>query len=257
VANTIPHPGVVRVLETGTSEDDCPFLVMELLEGESYEARWERKGMRLPLEEVLWVGDQVLSILHAAHGRGVVHRDVKPENIYLTNERRVVLLDFGIAGLSDAATASATRMGSVMGTPAFMPPEQARGDWTHVGVQTDLWAVGATMFTLLSGRLVHEEGRLYEQLQAAVTLPAASLADVVPGTPTPIVNLVDHALAFDSARRWPSARAMQSALRLAYSEWRTRDGDGPVPDEDVEMTDRVVRLEKPDAPPPSLRRPGG
>ena len=253
VANTIPHRGVARVLEHGETSDGCPFLVMELLVGESYEQRWERKGRALPIAEVLWMADQTLDILHAAHKKGIVHRDIKPDNVFITGDRRIVVLDFGIAGLSDlAAAAEATRVGVVMGTPAFMPPEQARGDWTHVGIQTDLWAVGATMFTLISGRVVHDERRLFDQLNAAVTREAASLAEVAPGTPDPIVNLVDFALRFDHSARWPNARAMQMALRSAYADWRRQSLDGPIPDDEVEITD-ALRLEKPEAPPMSRR----
>ncbi|MCC6647548.1 MAG: serine/threonine protein kinase [Polyangiaceae bacterium] len=254
VANTIPHRGVARVLEHGETPDGCPFLVMELLVGESYEQRWERKGRRLPIAEALWMADQTLDVLHAAHKKGVVHRDIKPDNVFLTHDRRVVVLDFGIAGLAELAGSSeATRVGVVMGTPAFMPPEQARGDWTHVGIQTDLWAVGATLFTLLSGRPVHDERVMIDQLTAAVSRPAPSLAEVAPGTPEPVVNLVDFALRFDHSARWPNARAMQVALRAAYSDWRRNAHDGPIPDDEVDITDGVLRLEKPEPPPMSRR----
>ncbi len=147
-------------------------------------------------------------------------------------------------------------MGNLMGTPAFMPPEQARGDWNQVGAETDLWAVGATMYTLLSGHLVHEEVKLYDQLRAATTKPAPSLAVVLPDAPEPIVGLIDFALAFDGKNRWPNARSMQNALRVAYGEWKRTNGADPVPmDEALEMTERPIRLERPDAPPPSLARP--
>ncbi len=253
VANSIPHRGVARVLEHGEAEDGCPFLVMELLVGESYEQRWERKGRALPVTEVLWMADQTLDVLHAAHKKGVVHRDVKPDNVFITHDRRVVLLDFGIAGLADLAAASdATRVGVVMGTPAFMPPEQARGDWTHVGIQTDLWAVGATMFALISGRPVHDERQLFDQLTAAVTRPAPSLGDVAPRTPEPVVSLVDFALRFDHSARWPNARAMQVAVRSAYSDCKRLSHEGPIPDDEVDITD-ALRLEKPEAPPMSRR----
>jgi eukaryotic-like serine/threonine-protein kinase len=256
VPNMIPHAGVVRVLGQGECSDGSPYLVLELLEGESVEDRADRKGGRLPLKEVLYIADQTLDVLAAAHKKSIVHRDVKPENIYLTFDRKVKLLDFGIAGLKDLAAASdeATRIGTVLGTPAFMSPEQARGDWAKVGIHADLWAVGATMYTLLSGHLVHEETRLFEQLRAAVSTPATSLAVVAPDVPSPIVNLIDFALEFDQGHRWPNARAMQNALRMAYGEWHRSQSKDPNA-EAMEITEPPLLFEKPDAPPMSLARP--
>jgi eukaryotic-like serine/threonine-protein kinase len=258
VADLIGHKGVVRVLEDGSCEDGSPFIAMELLEGESLEARYLRKGERLSVKEVLWIADQCLDVLAAAHRKGVVHRDIKPENLFLTFDRRLKVLDFGIAGLRDLLQQQdTTRIGVVMGTPAFMPPEQARGDWQNVGMQTDLWSVGATMYTLLSGRLVHEEGMLIDQIFAATSRPALSLALVAPHVPAPVVNLVDFALAFDAPSRWPTARAMQGALRLSYAEWRRQEQGIPENiEEALDMTEQPVRVfERPEAPPMSLRRP--
>ena len=100
---------------------------MELLEGEGLDVRMERKGGKIGESEVLSLMDQVLETLIAAHERGIVHRDIKPENVFLTNDRQVKILDFGIAHLRDSAGASAssTQNGTMLGTPAFMPPEQA------------------------------------------------------------------------------------------------------------------------------------
>jgi serine/threonine-protein kinase len=259
VANSIPHAGVVRVLEGGLTDDDCPYLAIELLDGETVEARWERKGHRLPVSEVMWIADQLLDVLAAAHKKGIVHRDVKPDNLFFTTERRLKLLDFGIARLADAASPAAgnvagTMMGSVLGTPAFMPPEQARGDTTEVGIESDLWAVGATMYTLLSGRLVHEEEDIGSQLHAIASRAAPSLGTIAPEVPDAVVGLVDHALAFDRGKRWPRARAMQNALRLAYREMAPRAGTGPIPLEG-DSSEPVLRLDTPEAPPMSLRRP--
>ena len=259
VANSIPHSGVVRVLEGGLTDDDCPYLAIELLDGETVEARWERKGNRLPVAEVMWIADQLLDILATAHKKGVVHRDVKPDNLFFTTDRRLKLLDFGIARLSEATSGPGgnvvgTMVGSVLGTPAFMPPEQARGDNTDVGIESDLWAVGATMYTLLSGRLVHEEEDIGSQLHAIASRAAPSLGVVAPEVPDSVVGLVDHALAFDRTKRWPRARAMQNALRLAYREMAPDAGHGPIPLEG-ESSEPVLRLLRPEAPPMSLRRP--
>jgi serine/threonine-protein kinase len=266
----LTHRGIVRILDDGTLPSGEPYLVMEHLDGESLEERWKRKGLRLPVSEVLWVADQALDALAEAHKKGIVHRDIKPDNLFLTHDRRLKLLDFGIAGLREdlarveeiasEGEGETTQIGSIMGTPAFMPPEQARGDWGQVGVQTDLWSVGATMYTLLSGRLVHEEHALIDQLRAAIQRPAPSIGEVAPGTPEPVVQLIDLALRFDAQHRWPSARAMQSALRLAYGDWR-RETSLPEDIEDaLDLRDDVVSFQRPAPPPLSgqyVRPPAG
>lgn len=218
VANSVGHAGAVSVDDDDVAEDGCAFLVMELLDGETLDARWERKGKRLAPEEVLSLVDQVLSTLHAAHAAGIVHRDLKPENLFLTRAGTVKVLDFGIARVRELSqSASKTQTGSMMGTPAFMPPEQARGRWDEVDARSDLWAVGATMFTLLTGHFVHEANTVNEAVAFAVTQPARSVAALVPDLPFPIVELIDRALAYDRGERWSSAATMQSALRRAYA----------------------------------------
>lgn len=216
LSNQVDHPGAVRVLDDDTAEDGSAFLVLELLQGESLDARLERAGGRLPVEEAVRLLDQLLSTLIAAHRKGIVHRDIKPENLFLTSDGLLKLLDFGIARVRDASGASATRTGATMGTPAFMPPEQALGRTREVGPASDLWAVGATLFTLLSGRFVHSGETANEVLVAAATQQAPSLGTVAPWVPPDVVAVVDQALAFRVEQRWPNAAAMQHALRVAY-----------------------------------------
>lgn len=215
VANTVQHPGVVRILDDDQTEDGAAFLVMELLEGESMAARAERLGGHLPVHEVASMADQLLDTLAAAHDRGVVHRDIKPENVFLTHEGRIKVLDFGIARVREATSTSATstRTGTLMGTPSFMPPEQALGRTSQVDALSDLWATGACMFVLTAGQLVHFGETANEQLIAAATVPARSLTLAAPWAPVPFVQVVDRALAYDKAHRWPDARAMLAALR--------------------------------------------
>jgi serine/threonine-protein kinase len=198
------------VLDQGTDTDDVPYLVMDLLEGETYEARLARKGP-LPVAEVLWIADRTLAVLSAAHAKGIVHRDVKPENLFLTKERKLKVLDFGIARLGEKST---TRVGTVLGTLAFMPPEQARGATSEIGLQSDLWSVGATMFTLLSGRLVREAADLEKLLREAGQSSVPKLAEVAPGVPEELADLVDNALLLKVEVRWRSATLMRRALRI-------------------------------------------
>jgi serine/threonine-protein kinase len=214
-ANTIQHDGAVSVLDDDLAPDGSAFIVMEMLEGETVEQRWERSGQRLPVADVLWIVDQLLDVLVAAHAKSVVHRDIKPENLFVTKSGAIKVLDFGIAKVFEQRKArqSTTRAGMVMGTPAFMAPEQALAHWEEVDGRTDLWAVGATMFMLLSGRHVHDAESSQEQLILSATAPAPSLATVAPNVPRQVVTIVDRALAFERTGRWHDAATMQGAVR--------------------------------------------
>lgn len=218
IANHVAHEGVVSVVDDDVSEDGSPFLVMELLDGEAFSALAAKAGHRLPSELVLRLIDQVLDALAAAHHKGIVHRDIKPENLFVTTDGRVKVLDFGIAHLEEPLETQmcATQLGLTMGTPAFMSPEQARGRWDLVGPASDLWSLGATMFTLLTGKLVHEGDSLLEVLAATITQPPPSLAVALPGAPTQVVAIVDRALQLKLVNRWSDAQDMQEAVRAAY-----------------------------------------
>jgi eukaryotic-like serine/threonine-protein kinase len=213
VGNQVVHPGTVKVLDDDITEDGAPFLVMELLEGESLGARLDRDGP-LPPYEVALLADQLLDVLAAAHAAHIVHRDLKPDNVFLTLEGRIKVLDFGIARLRSLAESSAsTQAGSLLGTPAFMAPEQALGRWKEVDERTDIWAIGATLFNLLTGRFVHEADAVQEQLVLAATSKAAPLQLHAPHAPLWLCHIVDRALAFGRDVRFPDARSMQTALR--------------------------------------------
>jgi serine/threonine-protein kinase len=257
-ANKVEHPGTVAVLDDDVAEDGSVFLVMELLDGETLEARRERAGV-LPPAEVLFIIDKILDVLVAAHPKGIVHRDLKPENIFLCRDGVVKVLDFGIARVRDAAGGNAggkqtmTNAGP-MGTPAYMPPEQARGRWTDVGPRTDLWAIGATMFTLLTGRLVHEAETVNELLLAAMTKPSPPLASVMPGVSTALAGIVDRALAYSAGDRWADAATMQSAVRLVLRGLAVDATSGG--DMQMAMTAKYVEPLPQMGTPPLSMRPG-
>lgn len=224
VSNSVGHRGAVRVDDDDVTEDGCAYIVMELLDGETIEQRWARKNHRLPPEEVLSLMDQLLETLSHAHQKGIVHRDIKPENLFLTRDGTVKVLDFGIARLHElTGQVTSTQTGNTMGTPAFMAPEQARARWDEVDARTDLWAVGATMFTLLTGQFVHEGQTVNETLAMAVTQPARSLRTLRPDLHPALIELVDRALAYDKAARWPDAATMQEALRHVYLQMQGTD----------------------------------
>lgn len=214
-ANNVEHPGVVKTLDDDLTEDGSVFLVMELLQGEALDDDWEIQKPRPP-EEVLALGFQLLDVLAAAGAKGIVHRDLKPQNIFVTNEGVLKVLDFGLARMEEASAAHATMSGQVFGTPAFMPPEQALGRVSQIDHLSDQWAAGATLFSLLSGKFVHDAQTSAEHLIMTATRPARSLATVAPSLPKPIVDVIDRSLAYEKANRFPSARAMQDALEAAF-----------------------------------------
>jgi serine/threonine-protein kinase len=215
-ANRVNHPGAVAVRDDGVTAAGATFLVMELLEGRTLEALIRENGV-LPANQVLVYAEQLLGILIAAHDRGIVHRDIKPENVFITADGVVKVLDFGIAAVVDGSRRRTTRQGTLLGTPGFMPPEQARAKWDQVDARSDIWAVGATLFNALVGRLVHAAEDATEELIQAISQPAPPLADVSSGVPEVVADVVDRALAFEKRDRWPNAQAMLNAVREALS----------------------------------------
>jgi eukaryotic-like serine/threonine-protein kinase len=227
VANAVGHDGAVKVIDDDEAEDDSLYLVTELLDGETLEDRRLRHGGCLDVGEVLCLTDRILDVLAAAHAKGIVHRDIKPDNVFITRAGQVKVIDFGIARLREArATKSATRSGAAMGTPAFMPPEQARGLWDEVDARSDIWALGATMVNLLTSRLLHEARSVNEQMMYSMTKKSPSLESMLPGAHPEVCRIVNRALAFDKNRRWRDARRMQDAVRGAYYSLYGRPIDG-------------------------------
>jgi serine/threonine-protein kinase len=219
VANSVKHPGAVAVMDDDVTEDGSAFLVMELLEGLPVDELWARAGKRLPLPVALSVADALLDVLAAAHARGIVHRDLKPPNLFITHDGALKVLDFGIARLlDDTSGGQVTATGAMMGTPAFMAPEQALAKASEVDGQTDLWAVGATIFSLLTGQFVHTGDNGPQLLVNAATKPARSIGEVATDVPPAIATVIDRALAFGKGDRWASATEMRDALRAACVE---------------------------------------
>jgi tRNA A-37 threonylcarbamoyl transferase component Bud32 len=253
LANRVNHPGAVAVLDDDIAEDGGAFLVMELIRGQTVESLWEGQRGRLPWSLVAGIGLQLLDVLAAAHARGLIHRDIKPGNLMLSHDGQLKVLDFGIARLRDMAGAHTTQTGMVMGTPAFMAPEHAMAKTEEIDAQTDVWAVGATMFTLATGKLVHEADNTQQLLIKAATTPARSVASLMPAMPKGMSEVIDRALAFEKSKRWPSALAMQTALRDAAREAFTTV---PVASVLAEMLDELVERERTLLAPTEPPQPG-
>jgi serine/threonine-protein kinase len=219
VANLLEHPGTVRVLDDGITDDGTLFFVLELLEGETLEERRMRAGGTLPMDDVLDLADRILAVLELAHSKGVVHRDVKPSNVFMCRDGVLKVLDFGIARLvGEASSATVTKTGQTMGTPAFMPPEQALSRPREIDVTSDLWAVAATMFTLLSGEHVHAAESASEHLVKAATAEARSIAAVIRGVPGNLEEFLAKALSFAKSERFADATTMRAALAAVRRE---------------------------------------
>jgi eukaryotic-like serine/threonine-protein kinase len=219
VANKIDHPGAVAILDDDVAEDGSPFLVMELLEGESLSALLSKRGGTLSVAEALAIAGQILEVLAVAHANGIVHRDIKPANVLVTDGGHAKVLDFGLARIRDGAMSLIpTAAGVVMGTAGYMAPEQARGQPDQVDLRTDIFAVGAVLFRAISGRRIHERPNAVDMTIAAMKDPVASFATVMPTAGRALTHAIDHALAFDKDARWQSARDMFEALRAAYDE---------------------------------------
>jgi eukaryotic-like serine/threonine-protein kinase len=211
LVNAIDHPGVVRIFDDGRTDDGAIYLIMELLDGEGLHARLARSSRQLSPSEALGIASGVLDVLDAAHRKNIVHCDIKPENVFITRRGEIRLLDFGVAGIFSPSRVSASTQ--LHGTPGYMAPEQALGQADKVDARTDLWAVGALLFRMLTGRTVHAGPSLIEQLVDASTRSVAPFATLMVGAEPELTRLMDRALAFDQADRFPDAAQMQEAVR--------------------------------------------
>ena len=214
--NRFAHPGAVEVRDIDVSEDGCPFLVMELLEGENLTQRANRFG-GLPREEMLGHVDALLDVLAAAHAQGIIHRDIKLDNLFVTTDGKLKVLDFGIARVTSGP--ALTKHGARLGTTAYMAPEQVRGE--EIDGRTDVFAVGATMFRLVAKRRIHEASSDAELLVKMGREPAPPLASVAPEVDRGLALVVDRALAFQRDERYPNALTMQGDVRAL------REGEPP------------------------------
>ncbi|HZJ52583.1 MAG TPA: serine/threonine-protein kinase, partial [Myxococcaceae bacterium] len=218
LAGSLNHPNLVAVYDFGL-HDGAPYFITELLKGESLRQRLAHG--RVPLDTALDWGSQLAQGLAAAHARGIVHRDVKPDNVFLTSDGHVKLLDFGIAKLAEASrgegphdlldetvtpTDERTRTGAILGTPAYMSPEQVRGE--RVDARTDIFSLGAILYEMLSGRRPFPGDSLAESGHAILRDEPPPLA----GVPPPLMQLIRRCLAKEPEARFQSARDLAFAL---------------------------------------------
>ncbi|WP_437681269.1 serine/threonine-protein kinase [Sorangium sp. So ce131] len=224
ILSELDHPGIVRVVAFGTLEssawdaegrrieEGATFVAMEWLDGEDLATRQRRSP--LVLRDALEVGRQVASALAAAHDAGVVHRDIKPSNILLLHGApggalRIKLVDFGVAASREVVLT--TDPGGLVGTPAYMSPEQARGDAT-VDARSDLYSLGATLFELVAGRPPHMGPTSIATLVRLATTPAPRLSEFLLDVAPTLDELIHALLLTDRELRPSSARAVAQTL---------------------------------------------
>ncbi|MEX1368921.1 MAG: serine/threonine-protein kinase [Nannocystaceae bacterium] len=207
----IDHPHVCRVFEVGEAEGE-PFICMQYIDGEPL----DRAAADLPVPALLEVFRRIALALHETHGRGIVHRDLKPANVLVERgpDGALVpyLVDFGLA--RELLTARGhTATGEVLGTPAYMAPEQALGEWREIDQRCDIWGLGATLYALLAGHPPFVAGHPWRVLMMVANAEPPSLHSVRPDLPSALVTIVMKCLERDPARRYPSARAFADDLQ--------------------------------------------
>ncbi len=210
--NAARHPNIVDIFSFGRVRDGRPYLVMELLQGSSLASVLHEAG-RLSPAQTMRVLSQAFAALEAAHAAGVIHRDLKPDNIFIDPRPEgwnVTLLDFGLAKREGAMDRGLTSPGMVMGTPGYMAPEQVRGSGT-VSAKTDCYAMGVVAWTLLVGREPFGTGSVVEVMHRHLSTPAPSISEAVPGVPAGLAKLVMELLEKDPDRR-PSATQARARL---------------------------------------------
>jgi serine/threonine-protein kinase len=207
-AARLVHPNIVQVFDSGRDQHTGQyFIVMEYIEGSSCAEILRDEGW-MEVHEALAIIEQACDGLDYAHRHGVVHRDVKPGNLLRAREGEVKLADFGIAKATEQS--SITQVGSVLGTAAYLAPEQARGE--EAGPSADLYALGVVTYQLISGRLPYEATSLTELALKQQSEPPPTLDTLVAAVSPELADAVARALALDPSERYPTARDMRRGL---------------------------------------------
>jgi dienelactone hydrolase len=217
-AAALNHPNILVLYDIGTPEG-APYIVTELLEGQTL--RQKLRGGPLPPAKAVEFGIQIAQGLAAAHGKGIVHRDIKPENLFVTHDGRAKILDFGLARLratepaatpgTEAPTVGApTREGTILGTPAYMSPEQAEGK--RADARTDLFSFGAVLYEMLTGRRAFDGDSPASILSAILTKTPPAAGTLRPGVPSDLDKILARCLEKDPERRYPSSDVLRKDL---------------------------------------------
>lgn len=225
MAAALEHPHIVPVYDHGTTPEGVRYVVMRLLTGGALGQRLEQMKKRevLPsLTECSRLLRQMATALDYAHGRGLIHRDIKPNNIMFDEQGNAYLVDFGIARMNNQqTTASMTQTGAMVGTPAYMPPELWRGqDWTTA---SDQYSLGVVLYEMISGRPPFESNTLYGLISQHLNDLPASLPELRPDTPSQLTPVLERALSKDPGERYPNVTAFADAFEQAIRDAGMQD----------------------------------
>ncbi len=239
-AAAVGHRSIIDIYDLGRAPDGAPYLVMELLDGESLAATMAREA-RLPAGEAVEIAIHALSALAAAHRKGIIHRDIKPDNIFLERTLSpspiVKLLDFGISKMSQAALTHATRTGVALGTPHYMAPEQARGE-LDLDARVDVYAMGVILYEALTGQVPFDAPNYNALLIRVVQTEAVPPRQLRPDLSPELEAVVLRAMHKDRDRRYRRAEDLLEAL---------------LPFQEAVRPDRIVAMpaERPSPVPPA------
>ena len=252
ILGALGHPNVCAVFDIGALPEGLPFLVMELLEGETLADRIDREG-QLPLRDTLDVVAQICGGLAAAHENKVIHRDVKPENVFLVHRPGVAptvkVIDFGISKIVEPDHTQLTHAGKVMGSPAYMAPEQTVGD--AIDARVDVYATGVVMYECLTGRRPFEAHDIETLLRRIQEARAPSMRSHRPELPELFERVVERAMSRNLSGRYASALELQrDVLRLRAGKLPLAASAGGSPIDDLDG-DTLV-----DDPPTAVWKPG-
>ena len=252
--SALHHPNIVDVFDVDQLPDGRPYIVAELLEGQQLGEYFERKG-KLSVDEAVAICRPICYALIAAHDKDIVHRDIKPENLFLVGEgaqRTSKVLDFGISRVGDAA-GSKTKTGMILGTPAYMPPEQARG--LRVDHRADVYALGAILYEAVTGKAPFESDDPVSTLGAVLTQAPVAPRCFAPDLPPGLEAVIQKAMAKSPDDRYASMREFDAALaefdqtprsqerQSMYPSW-----SAPARPEPRNLRERLLRLYSSHAP---------
>ena len=233
------HPNITEIFDLGQAEDGSPFLVLELLTGEPLDSVLRRVPALAPVQTLL-LGRSIAAGLNVAHAKGIVHRDLKPANIYLhrdpvTLEIIPKVLDFGISKVTgpEAIDHHATHTGTVVGSPTYMSPEQARGV-SDIDARADLWSVGVLLYKCITGRAPFNAANYNALMVSIMTEPHQPVTKFVPSCPQVVSDIIDDCLRKDRADRVQSAKALMSRIDSALLAMNAERAKLELPSDDMD-----------------------